>query len=260
MNDVGACLYAGSVMHSRLRPFRHRFRYAVCSLFIDLDRLAELSSRLRLLGIDRRGIFSFWQKDHGAGEDRSLREWVDETLARHGLPAERGRVRLLCFPRLFGYAFNPLSIFFCEGADGRLRALIYQVNNTFGERHFYVHAVGQGDGEGPVRHDCEKAFHVSPFIGMNSTYRFRVSQPDDRLRLLIRQSVPEGQQLVASMSGHRVLLSDAVLARLALTAPLAGFKVVAAIHWQALQLWLKGARYHPHPGRTTEAGAPQAAP
>lgn len=258
MNDTDACLYAGSVMHCRLRPFRHRFRYAVRPLLIDLDRLSRLSARLRLLGVDRRGIVSFWQKDHGPGDGRPLRVWVDAMLARHGLAPAQGRVRLLCFPRVFGQAFNPLSIYFCEDADGGLHALIYQVNNTFGERHFYVHGVERQPAEAPVRHVCEKDFYVSPFIAMDSTYRFRVDVPDDRLRLLIRQSVPEGEQLVASMTGRRIPLTDAALARMALTAPLAGFKIVAAIHWQALKLWLKGARYHAHPARG--AGTPEMAP
>lgn len=254
MTDAGSCFYAVSVMHCRLRPFRHRFRYAIRSLLIDLDELPSLSSRLRLLCIDRPGPMTFRQQDHGPGDGRPLKLWVEDMLVRHGLPADGGRVRLLCCPRILGYAFNPLSIFFCEDRNGRLRALIYQVDNTFGDRHFYVHAVESDASDGPVHHECDKAFYVSPFIGMHATYHFRVSPPDEQLRVLIRQSIPDGDQLVATMTGTRQALTDRALAGLLLFAPLSGFKVIAAIHWQALKLWLKGARYHPRPTVDDNAG------
>ena len=168
-------------------------------------------------------------------------------LLRHGIAPGGGRVRLLCSPRVLGYTFNPLCIYYCEDAGGRLQAVIYQVNNTFGERHFYVHAVAPDAAPGPLRHDSAKAFYVSPFIAMQATYHFRIAQPSESIRVLIRQSVPEGDQLIATMSGQRRVLRDRELALLALTMPLAGCKVIAAIHWQALKLWLKGARYHPRP-------------
>ena len=243
-----SCLYAGTVMHRRLRPFRHQFRYGVYSLFVDLDELPELAGRTRLLAIDRPGLLSFQQRDHGAGDVGGLRAWAEALLRQNGVDIAGGSVRLLYFQRVLGYVFNPLSVFFCEDAGGRLAALIYQVNNTFGDRHFYLYPVPtDAPSAGPMRHACEKAFYVSPFIGMRSTYHFHTRLPDDRLALAIRQTVPEGGQLVATLSGRRRELRDGVLARLALSVPVAGIQVLAAIHWQALKLWLKGARYHPRP-------------
>ncbi|NBB84128.1 MAG: DUF1365 family protein [Alphaproteobacteria bacterium] len=248
-----AALYVGRVMHRRLIPFGHRFDYRVVSLWIDVDRIAEAAAGARLFGHGRFGPFGFTERDHGPRDGGPLRPWVERLLAERGIDLGGGTIRLLCFPRVLGFVFNPLSIFFCHHADGRLVALIHQVHNTFGEQHAYVLPVDPDRPDGaPIVQRCGKVFHVSPFIGMESTYRFRVKQPDAHLSVLIRQAVPEGELLLATLTGERAPLDDRTLARLFVTHPLMSLKVIGAIHWQAWKLWRKGARFHRHPGPPAE--------
>lgn len=243
-----SCLYAGRVMHARFRPVRHRFVYRVFSILLDIDELPDLGRRLRLFSHNRRNLFSFHDCDHGPKDGTALRPWIERELRRAGIDIAGGSVRLLCFPRILGYVFNPLSVWFCHHADGRLAAVLYEVRNTFGEAHNYLFAVDRArDPAQPLRHGCRKEFHVSPFIGMAARYRFRVHEPSDRLRLVIRQDVAEGENLVATHSGTRTPLNDRRLLGLFLTYPLMTAKVIAAIHWEAARLWLKGARYHARP-------------
>jgi uncharacterized protein len=257
-------LYDGWVMHMRLQPFAHRFRYRVTTLLLDVDRLAETAGALRLFSLDRFNVFSFRRRDHGARDGSTLRPWVEARLAEAGRTAP-ARILLLSMPRLFGYAFNPISIFWCYDAAGRLDSVIYEVKNTFGFQHPYV-LPADADADGAVRHEQDKEFFVSPFIPMEQKYRFTLRPPGDRLCIRIKQADARGDYLIATQSGDARALTDAALARWALTAPLATVKVVAAIHWQALRLWLKGARFLGYPGddrvvvrrtpdRTAEAAA-----
>ena len=243
-----SCLYAGRVMHKRLRPFAHRFTYRVFSLFVALDELPRIDRRLRLFSHNRWNVFSFRDRDHGPRDGSPLRPWIERHLADAGIDLAGGPVRLLCFPRVLGYVFNPLSIWFCYHADGRLRAVLYEVSNTFGQWHSYLLPVDTGRGHGePIVQSCDKRLYVSPFIGMTSQYQFRLAEPDERLAISIRQWVPEGEQLIASQHGRRVRLSDRALLRLFVAYPMMTLKVIAGIHWEALQLWRKGARVVPRP-------------
>lgn len=242
----GGCLYAGHVMHMRLTPFAHRFRYRVFALLLDIDRLEETIGALRLLSLDRFGLLSFQRRDHGARDDSALRPWVEAQLAEAGLPAP-ARIRLLSFPRILGYVFNPLSVYYCEDAEGRLRSVIYEVKNTFGDQHPYVVSV-DAESDGSARHAVEKGFFVSPFIGMDQTYRFTIRPPGDRLALKIRQHDGSGPWLIATQNGDRRPLTDSQLLRQWLGHPLMTFKVFAAIHWEALRLAIKGARFRPYTG------------
>ena len=254
MSGSSSALYFGSVMHHRLIPFHHRFRYRVFSALLDLDELDGSLRGLRLLGIGRPGLFSFRARDHGPRDGSSLRPWVERLLAERGLDLDRGPIRLLCFPRLFGYVFNPLSIYFCYDRGEALRAIVYEVKNTFGEQHAYALEVPAArNSAAAVAQQCDKAFYVSPFIGMTSTYRFRIKEPGEALSVLIRQSVPEGEQLIATLHGRRRPLDDRHLLIAFLRYPLMTVKVIGAIHWEALRLWLKGARFHRRPPPHQEA-------
>ena len=256
-SETVSAVYVGRVMHKRLLPFGHRFVYRVFSLWLDLDEIPVLGRRLRLFAHNRFNLLSFHDRDHGPRDGSRLRPWVESTLGEAGIELQGGAIRLLCFPRVLGYVFNPLSIYFCYHKDGRLLALLHQVRNTFGEMHSYLIPVEPDRRPGePVRQACDKNFYVSPFIGMRATYRFRLHEPAERLSIVIRQAVPEGQMLVATQTGRRKPLTDGVLLRAFVSHPLMTLKVMTAIHWQALWLWLKGAKFHrrpPPPGRPVTA-------
>ncbi len=254
MNAVSA-LYTGSVMHQRLRPARHRLRYRVFSLLVDLDELPSLARRLRLFSLNRFNLFSLHERDYGDIANRAergehLRGYVDRQLREAGLPAAAA-VRLLTMPRILGYAFNPLSVYFCHGADGGLQSVIYEVNNTFGERHSYLIAVdaGERDSERIVQR-CSKAFRVSPFLPLDLGYVFRVDPPHpERAALSIGIAVHDrvGTIVNARLDARRRRLDDRALARVVFSHPLLTLKVIAAIHWEALRLALKGVRLQPKP-------------
>jgi DUF1365 family protein len=241
-----AALYFGEVMHARLKPKRHRFSYRVMSLLIDLDRLSEADRMSRLFAVNRAGLYGFHEKDHGPRDGSSLRAWAQGCAAGHGIDLAGGRVLLLCYPRLLGFTFNPLSVYFCHRADGELALLIYEVRNTFGEIHSYVLPVRTGElTAAGLRQEQDKLFYVSPFVEMAMRYHFRITPPDDCVRLRILETDREGPLLAATFSGHRRALTTRALLRSFVALPLVTLKIVAAIHWEALRLWLKGIRLVP---------------
>lgn len=241
-----SALYQGRVMHLRLERARHQFRYRVFSLYLDLDELPSLDKRLKLFSYNRFNMLSFHDRDHGAGDGSPVRDWAAAQIRAADLGWDGGPIRLLCFPRLWGYVFNPLAIYFAFQKNGALAGMLYQVSNTFGERHSYVLAASVDD-TGMIRHGCAKHFHVSPFFGMEYRYRFRLRVPDEKLAVAIRMDNAKGPALIATQSGFRQPLSDQALAGAVARHPLMTLKVIAAIHWQALKLWRKGVPFHKKP-------------
>jgi len=250
-----SALYVGAVMHQRLRPVRHRLRYRMFSLLVDLDELATLARRLRLFSLDRFNVFSLHQRDYGDAAGRAdprdgLRAYVDRQLRDAGLPGA-AKVLLLTMPRILGYAFNPLSVYFCHGADGALQALMYEVNNTFGERHSYLIAVDAGAHDSArIVQRCAKEFRVSPFLALDLDYVFRIEPPRperDSLRIGVIVNDRDGAMLNARFDAERRRLDDAALARVFLSHPLLTLKVIAAIHWEALRLLARGVRLQGKP-------------
>ena len=240
-------LYMAQVMHQRRYPVGYRFAYRVFNLLLDIDRIEQTSSRLRCLSHNRFNLLSIHDRDHGPRDGSPLRPWLDELLAGHGVDLAGGRVRLLCMPRLLGYGFNPISLWYCEHADGRLRAVLCEVNNTFGEHHFYLlHEHGEPLPT-PFRARATKRLHVSPLIGMHAEYAFQLAPPGERLAVHIREYAAEGLMLVATLAGRARELTDGNLLRAVAALPLMTLKVMAAIHWQALRIWLAGASYHRKP-------------
>ena len=236
MNTAGA-LYRGNVLHRRLRPCLHTLRYRVLHILVDIDRIDELARGLRLFAHNRFGLFALHDRDYGAGDGLPLRAHVEGLLQSAGMAGDGGAIHLLTMPRLLGYAFNPLSTWFCHGRDGALRAIVYEVSNTFGERHSYVMAVGPDSDR--VRHTSPKRFHVSPFLPMDMGYAFRVVPPGKRLAIGITVSDKAGPVLSAIHTARREDLNDAALLRAAFAYPLVTLKVTAGIHWEALKLWVK---------------------
>lgn len=243
-----AALYFGDVMHARLKPMAHRFSYRVMSLLIDLGRLDEADRTSRLFGVNRAALYSFHEKDHGERDGSSLLAYAQRCAAAHDIDLTGGRVELLCYPRLLGYTFNPLSVYFCHRADGALAMIIYEVRNTFGDIHPYVLPVAPGEHtESGVRQMQDKLFYVSPFIETTMRYHFRVSPPSDDVKLRILETDAEGPLLAATFHGRRRALTSRALLKSFFGLPLVTLKIMAAIHWEALRLWLKGARLVPRP-------------
>ncbi|UOK72433.1 DUF1365 domain-containing protein [Ancylobacter polymorphus] len=244
--DGASALYAGEVMHVRLKPRRHRLAYRLFSLLLDLDEIDGLDRRLRLFSRGRFNLFSLHDRDYADPAAGPLKAQVERLLVAAGLEPDGGPIRLLTLPRLLGYAFNPLSVYFCHRRDGALLALLYEVNNTFGQRHSYLIPVAPGEGT-PLRQKAEKRFYVSPFMDMGLTYAFRVHPPGEDLRIAILASDTEGPVLSAVHSATRRPLNDGELLRAALSYPLLTLKVIAGIHWEALFIWAKGIGLRPRP-------------
>jgi DUF1365 family protein len=236
-----ASLYFGEVMHARLKPRAHRFSYRVMSLLIDLDRLEEADRQSPLFGVNHAALYSFHEKDHGERDGSSLRAYAQRRAAEHGIDLAGGRVLLLCYPRLLGYTFNPLSVYFCHMACGTLALIIYEVRNTFGEMHSYVLPIrpGQQSAAG-VRQTQDKLFYVSPFVEMAMRYHFRISPPGEQVKLRILETDCDGPLLAATFGGRRAPLTTSALLWSFAALPLLTLKIVAAIHWEALRLWLRG--------------------
>jgi DUF1365 family protein len=240
-----ALLYRMRVMHARHQPFFHRFEYRIWTLLLDIDRVGEVASRSRLFAHERLGLVSFRASDHGARDGSAIRPWVEAALRRHGLGDCAARIRLLAMPRVAGYVFNPISIYFCDRADGSPGAVLYEVKNTFGDQHGYLAPL---EGEAPWRHAADKVLHVSPFIGMAARYGFTLSRPAGRFAIAIEETDGAGLPLLtATMSGRGVPMTDRALAGALAAMPFVTAKTIAAIHWQALKLWRKGARFHSRP-------------
>jgi DUF1365 family protein len=238
-------------MHRRIYPRAHRFRYRAFWLLLDLDELAELSGRLRWLSYNRSNLFSVYDSDHGDGSATPLRTQLERELAEAEIELAGGRIRLLCMPRTLGYGFNPLSLFFCYRPNGVLAAIVYQVHNTFGDRHSYVIPV-EDDGC-TVHQSCPKRFFVSPFLDMDLRYDFRISHPDERIAVAIRAgSIGKQPVLHAVLAGTRRNLTDRTLLGVFLKIPAVTIKVMAAIHWEALRLWAKGMRLRRRPAPAGE--------
>lgn len=238
-------IYFTRVLHRRLVPVDYRFSYRVFSLLLDLDELSGL--RLRLLSLNRFNLLSFYERDHGPRNGSPLKPWAENLLRSKDIDLKGGKIRLLCFPRVLGYGFNPLSVWYCYHRDGALRAVIAEVNNTFGEHHFYLLGNGGDPVTWPVNQSVEKVFHVSPLMSMEARYDFQLAEPSDRLSVLIKQFQNGELTLIAFQQGEGHALNDQRLLAALIQVPLMTLKVLVAIHWQALKIWLRGAPFFPKP-------------
>jgi len=245
----------GRVSHTRVKPRKHALAYRVFMLLVDLDELPALA-RLKTLGVGRFNLFGFDPRRFGDGSGTPLKAQVEATLAAAGI-AHGGPVRMLAMPQILGRAFNPLTVYFCHGADGALSAILYEVNNTFGERHSYLIPAPNA---ALVKQACAKQFYVSPFMDMDLSYAFRILRPEERVLVAVDTSDADGLVLAASFSGERRPLSDGQLLKAWLTHPWMTLGVVAAIHVEALKIWLKGEKVRVRPPAPAQAVtvAPQA--
>ncbi len=233
-------IYEGDVVHRRLRPVQHGLSYRVFSILVDVDRLVETSAKLKLFSYNKFNAVSLHDRDFGAGAGMSIGEQARRLFETAGFHTEGARILLLAYPRVFGYAFNPLSVYFLVGADSRLVAMIYEVSNTFSERKSYVVGAGQASAEGVYAHGCRKELFVSPFAAQSGTYHFRVRHTEDRLTVGVAYADAEGPLIKTYFQGRALPVDDRNLSALLIRLPLMTFKVIGAIHYEALKLWLKG--------------------
>jgi uncharacterized protein len=251
MTHWASALYPGIVAHRRTSPVVHKLRYRIFQMLFDLDEIPALDRSLRLVSQNRFNLIGFHDRDHLAGAAAPLRQQVEGHLADAGIDIGGGAIRVLCMPRLLGMVFNPISVYFCHHPDGTLAAMLYEVNNTFGQRHCYLLPVEATNGA--IVQECPKLFFVSPFFGLDMTYRFQVTPPGDTVSVAIRGTTGAETMITTSFTGTRQLLSDRTLARAFLLHPLLALKVLAGIHWEALRLWRKGVRLQPRPPMPADA-------
>ncbi|RWX75436.1 DUF1365 family protein [Neorhizobium lilium] len=248
-----SALFVGHVTHARVKPKVHKLGYRIYSLLLDLDELQELDTRLRLFSIDRFNLFSFHAKDRGDRTGVDLKGQVERAMRQAGVEPDGGPIQLLTMPRLLGWAFNPLSVFFCHAKGGELRAILWEVDNTFGERHSYMIPVEEQAPGAVIRQQCDKHFYVSPFMDLDLRYQFEVSPPGDRLAIRIDTHDREGLVMTARHLARRQDLSDVALLKAFCMIPLLTLRVVAGIYWEALKIWAKGVRLRKRPPPPREA-------
>ncbi|HOY77894.1 MAG TPA: DUF1365 domain-containing protein [Hyphomonadaceae bacterium] len=255
-----ARLWFGTTSHTREQPFRRGFKHRVAMLEVDIDRLSEATKLSRLFSVDRGNAISFRQADYGQRKPgASLRRWAEDRFEEAGIELDRGQIRLLSFPRVLGYGFAPISVWLGHDAQGALRGVIYEVHNTFGETHSYVSAYEVDGG----RMRAGKDFHVSPFFDVSGEYRFTLNPGENGLGLVVENMSPDGRRHVASLSVQPTALTTAAILKWLIAMPISGLGVMAAIHWQALRLLMKGAKYRDKPeqraNRTTRTKPEHAA-
>ncbi len=234
-------IYNGAVIHKRFRPKKHFFKYKVFSLLIDLSELEDLDKRIKFFSFNKFNLVSFYEKDHGHRDGSSLVEWIKKNLNENDINSKDIRIKLLCYPRIFGYVFNPLSVFFIYDSSEKLTSILYEVKNTFGEQHTYIFKVK--DDANLFQHNCSKKFHVSPFIEMNCDYFFRILKPGEKISVIVDQYQTDEKILYASQDGKRADFTSKELLKSYLKHPLMTFKIISAIHYEAFKLWTKGIKF-----------------
>jgi uncharacterized protein len=238
-------LLHGVVRHRRARPFTYGLQHGVFYAALDLDELDTLDRSLRLFRRNRPGLVAFRDEDHLDPPASDVRAGVLEHLRAAGEDPSGWRITLVANLRVAGYVFDPASFFLCRDGDGMLRVVVVEVHNTHGERHLYTLRPRDPGSETFVA-AMDKAFYVSPFIEVRGGYEVRVRDEPARLRITINQHQPEGLELHASLDLARRPLTDRNLLRLLLRHPFLPQRTTALIHWHALRLWLRGARFRRH--------------
>tara|TARA_B100000579_G_scaffold205334_1_gene167819 strand:- start:82 stop:843 length:762 start_codon:yes stop_codon:yes gene_type:complete len=236
---MNSFIYNGEVLHTRFKPVKHFLKYKTFSIYIDLDDLEKLDKSNLFFSYNKFNIYSFYNKDHGNRDGNPLKKWVLNKLKRFKIDKNINKIKLLCYPRIFGYVFNPLSIFYCY-ENKKLKAIFYEVKNTFNEQHTYIFKVNKNN---KIEQTCKKKFYVSPFMDMETSYNFKLLQPSKKLFVSIKQSDKNGQVLTAVQTGLRKNFNSKQLMINLIKYPLMTIKIITAIHFEAFLLWKKGAIY-----------------
>ena len=238
---INSAIYNGQVIHKRFKPKVHYFRYNVFSLLIDLSELENIDKEISFFSLNKFNLISFYEKDHGERDGSSLINWVNKNLEKNNIPIQDIKIKILCYPRILGFVFNPLSVFYVYNLQNKLISILYEVKNTFGEQHTYIFKITKD--ENLVQNKCAKKFHVSPFIEMDCNYFFRLLKPGDKISVIIDQYDKEDKILFASQDGIRTEFNSKELIKSYLKHPLMTFKIIIAIHYEAFKLWIKGIKF-----------------
>ena len=238
MSKLSSCLYVGEVVHRRLAPLRHELRYKVYNLFVDVDALPNLG--LKLLSYNRFNLFGM--KDRDFGDGRNIKDYIWELVKRAPEGENIKRIFMFCYPNVLGRVFNPLTTYYCFDEHEKLCLMVYEVSNTFGERHSYVVPVDDTNQQ-----STPKRFYVSPFNKVEGHYDFTIANPGEELKLGIRLTDSNGPCFNAWFSGQKLELTDGALLRSFFSLPLLPIKIFGGIHWEALKLWIKGMKLQTRP-------------
>jgi len=245
MSTIVSALYMGTVVHKRLRPHKHALKYSVFSCLFDCSDLARLDKQLKLFSYNRFNLFSLYDSDHA--DAQGLQGYLQSIKRQSGFEDSISRFMMLCYPRILGYVFNPLTVYFGLDTHDRVRLIIYEVRNTFGERMSYV-LPAQPDSHGLVTQECEKRLYVSPFNAVEGRYRFHTtSLASEQLTVGVALKTQDGPLLKTHFRGTRRALTDRTLLRALGTTGWMTVKVMAGIHYEALRLWFKGMKLVRHP-------------
>ena len=236
---MNSCIYNGEVNHTRFKPVKHFLNYKTFSLLIDLDEIEQLDKSISIFSHNKFNIFSFYNKDHGDRDGNCLKKWVISNLKKYKIEGNISKIKILCYPRIFGYVFNPLSIFYCYENE-KLKSIFYEVKNTFNEQHTYIFKIKDGE---EIKQKCKKKFYVSPFMDMETFYNFKLINPNQRLSVMIKQTDAEGTVLTATQTGDKKEFNFKQLLINFFRYPLMTLKIISSIHFEALLLWKKGAIY-----------------
>ncbi|MBD1139087.1 DUF1365 domain-containing protein [Pelagibacterales bacterium SAG-MED46] len=238
---INSAIYNGQVIHKRFKPKVHYFKYKVFSLLIDLSELETLDKKVNFFSFNKFNLISFHEKDHGERNGSSLKLWVYQNLKKNNIQTKDIKIKILCYPRIFGFVFNPLSVFYIYNLKDQLISILYEVKNTFGEQHTYIFKVTKDSNL--IQNNCSKKFHVSPFIEMDCTYFFRLLKPGNKISVVIDQYDNEDKVLYASQDGFRSDFNTKHLIISYLKHPIMTFKIILAIHFEAFKLWAKGIKF-----------------
>ena len=236
---MNSCIYNGEVNHTRFKPVKHFLNYKTFSLLIDLDEIEQLDKSISIFSHNKFNIFSFYNKDHGDRDGSCLKKWVISNLKKYKIEGNISKIKILCYPRIFGYVFNPLSIFYCYENE-KLKSIFYEVKNTFNEQHTYIFKIKDGE---EIKQKCKKKFYVSPFMDLETFYNFKLINPNQRLSVMIKQTDAEGTVLTATQTGDKKEFNFKQLLINFFRYPLMTLKIISSIHFEALLLWKKGAIY-----------------
>jgi len=236
---MNSCIYNGIITHHRFKPIKHSLKYKTFSLLLDLDEVESLTKKISIFSLNKFNIFSFYNKDHGARDGSSLKQWVLENIKKFNINSNITQIKLLCYPRIFGYVFNPLSIFYCY-EENRLKVIFYEVKNTFNEQHTYIFKIKNNEN---IEQKCKKKFYVSPFMDMETYYNFKLINPNEKLSVFIKQTDKKDIILTATQTGDKKEFTFKQLIFNFIKYPFMTIKIITSIHYEALLLWKKGAIY-----------------